>query len=331
MPWVARLPGTLLLAGLMLTPSGLCAQLSIGASGGRISYDGIPTSTTFAVSPELRIERPRFMFDLNGTAATASDGSRDLSGGPALWAATRPFLGHLQLDADAIAEFSDFRDNPGSSALLGLAELAYATPVFGLAAGAGAGNGSISGLTSVTSLRTRARGWLSTGNLLVSAAVEPTRMEGAWFTDYTGHVGFTLGPVDAAAGGRLRRSDGTTSTAAEGDLSIHLNDRLSLEGSGGSYLRDPYQGLPAGRFVTLGLSVQLWAPKGGGAAGAAANADDLAEAGLFETAVQAGSPGSVKATVPRLPGSSTTGGSAIGTGTGTGTTTTPGSGRSHRP
>jgi hypothetical protein len=328
---VSRTPATLLLAGLILAPAGVSAQLSIGASGGRVAYDGIPAAATFAISPELRLERPRFVFDLNGTAATASDGSRDVSGGPALWAATRPFLGPLQLDADAIAEYSSFRDNPASSALLGLAELACVTPAFGFAAGAGAGNGSINGLTSVTSLRTRARGWLSAGNLLVSAAVEPTRMAGAWFTDYTGHVGLTAGRVEASVSGELRHAGSAATTAGEGDLSIHLNHRLSLEGSGGSYLRDPYQGLPAGRFVTLGLSVQLWAPKGEGSAGEAANADDLADAGLFESGVQAGSTGAVNATIPRLPVSGTTGGAAIGTGTGTGTTAIPGSGRSHRP
>jgi hypothetical protein len=43
-------------------------------------------------------------------------------------------------------------------------------------------------------------------------------------------------------------------------LAWHLSGRLALEGTGGKYLPDPYQGLPGGRFLTLGIRWTIWEP-----------------------------------------------------------------------
>ncbi len=85
-------------------------------------------------------------------------------------------------------------------------------------------------------------------------SVEPTRFPDGWFTDAATALSIQRGPavVYLWTGARLSGVYGSTA-AANAFLQVFLGPAWSLELGGGSYLRDPYQGLPRAGFVTLGL------------------------------------------------------------------------------
>jgi hypothetical protein len=86
--------------------------------------------------------------------------------------------------------------------------------------------------------------------------VEPTRFFDAWFTDVG--VGVTLrhraATLSFSADARLSKVYGSTG-AGSGLLQVFAGRLLSFELAGGSYLREPYQGFPRGRFLSVGVRV----------------------------------------------------------------------------
>lgn len=85
-------------------------------------------------------------------------------------------------------------------------------------------------------------------------SLEPTRFLGAWFTDATVSVTSNRRAVVTSLWATARISSAYGSKAAGGVLvRVFPASRLALELSAGSYLADPYQGLPRGGYVTAGV------------------------------------------------------------------------------
>jgi hypothetical protein len=85
-------------------------------------------------------------------------------------------------------------------------------------------------------------------------SIEPTRFLGAWFTDATANATANAAAFVTSLWGTVRISSAYGSKAGGGvQLRIFPVSRLSLELGAGSYLPDPYQGLPQAGYVTAGL------------------------------------------------------------------------------
>ena len=236
----------------------LRAQVTVGVTSGASRYEGASTTSSFGLNPELRYERPRLIIDATGGYTSGRDGSRAGDAGASLWGATMPFAGHLQLDGLLQGGLTRPQGDSGSSLVTGLGELAYSGEGRGLAFGAGAVHGTVSGSPAANALRLEARGWFDAGFATFTASVEPTRLSGTWFTEYTGGVERSVGPVGLGVGLRLRQVPGSGATlGGQGSLSWDVSARFSAELDAGRYLTDPYQGLPAGYFVSLGIRVTL--------------------------------------------------------------------------
>src|SRR5205809_121701 len=119
---------------------------------------------------------------------------------------------------------------------------------------AGPAGGWIANDTPVAALRLRARAWWRSSGPDLQLSIEPTHFSGAWFTDAGVGAVFERGPAIASIWTTVRLSGVYGSTgAASAFVQLFATPTIALELAGGSYLRDPYQGLPRAGFVTLGV------------------------------------------------------------------------------
>jgi hypothetical protein len=204
----------------------------------------------------------------------------------------------------------------------GFGEIALASPGRGIAIGVGGTSGMLQGQAAVNALRLGARAWIAKGPASVAFAVAPTRLVGAWFTDYGGRVQVEQGALTALGGMTVRQGSGLTASAGiDAAVIRRTGSRVSLEASGGRYLRDPYQALPAGWYLTAGLRLMLWTPP------SKALASNVGQAALSAVSV-----GGLAATAtPGMSGTRSVPAVSSGTGTGTGAGSTNAGGRGHRP
>src|SRR2546426_615677 len=103
---------------------------------------------------------------------------------------------------------------------------------------------------------TQGRGdvWVATQPLAPKLRLGPPRFLGAWSTAAGAAVTLVRGPVTASLWGQARLSAAYGSTAAAAAaVQAFVSRFVSLEVGGGSYLRDPYQGLPRAGYLTLGV------------------------------------------------------------------------------
>src|SRR2546427_266547 len=92
------------------------------------------------------------------------------------------------------------------------------------------------------------------GTSFSSATFSPASSPGAWCTDGAGGGTIARGPLSPPRWAAARASDAYGSKAAGGaSLRWFLSPAVALEASGGSYLPDPYQGLPRAGFLTAGV------------------------------------------------------------------------------
>jgi hypothetical protein len=240
------------------------AQLSVALTGGRVRYENVATTNSVAVGPDLLVIRPRLLFDVNGAASSSTDGTRLAQGNAMLWGATPSFAGHLQFTGLLQAQGTRPEGLAASSMVLGFGEVAVTGTGGGLAGGAGGVSGQLEGQPSVNALRTGARAWISNAVASVAVAVQPTRLDGSWFTDFGGRVQVNRASYILLGGVTVRQGSGlATSTGVDGVLIWRPHGPMSFEATGGRYLRDPYQALPAGWYMTAGLRLTLWKPAAG--------------------------------------------------------------------
>ena len=101
----------------------------------------------------------------------------------------------------------------------------------------------------------RAAPWGGEGTQL-SLSVEPTRFLGFWYTDVSASatVDRGWGPLVGSAWVAARVSDVYGSKTTFGaSVQYFVTPTLSVEGAAGSYLADPFQGLPRAGYVSAGV------------------------------------------------------------------------------
>ena len=247
----------------------LHAQLTVALTGGTVRYENVTTNSSMSVSPDLLLTHPYLFFDATANASDGTGGTRVIQGGSTLWGATPPLGRFLQFTGLVQAQGTKPEGDVWSSAGQAFGEIAFARPGRGVAVGAGGARGQLQGQPAVTALRTGARAWTTAGPAWVALSVQPTRMSdtsgGAWFTDVGGRVQLMRGAWILVGDGTVRQGTGLTTSAGMDAAAFWRSPRgYSFEASGGRYLRDPYQALPAGWYLTAGVRLTLWTPRSGG-------------------------------------------------------------------
>ncbi len=230
------------------------AQGSVGLGVGTIRSSEGSSFSSASLSPAFRLESSNLFVAAGATLASLPRGVWSGQGRLNLWAATPALVARLSLGLDGAGAATLRTDGLRSAALHGLGEVLWAGPTWGLALGAGPSAGWITDQPSVTALHTRARFWWQQGRVTLTGSAEPTRFLGAWFTDLSAGVAVSRSPVVAAGWFFARRSESYGSKeAAAAMVQLFVFPNLALEAGGGSYLPDPYEGLPRTRYLTAGI------------------------------------------------------------------------------
>jgi hypothetical protein len=253
---------------LLADASPLRAQLTLGATSGAVRYEQQSTTSSIAISPEARLERRGMILDASAGFTSGSDGGRVIDLGSSGWLASRPSAGHLQVDGLLQGSLTHPKGDSASSSALVLGEVAWAPEGHGVAFGLGGLTGHIQGQPSASAVRAEVRGWYDFGDVSATLSIEPTRLSGSWYTEVAAGLETSPGPFDITGSLRVRQVSGSGLAAGgQAAVSWDATPRVAVELDVGRYLRDPFQGLPAGSFVSLAVRWKLMSWKGGGAGG----------------------------------------------------------------
>ena len=248
----------LLIAGTTgASPAAAQTEASFGVGVGTVRYARGTSFSSATFSPAFHASSPRWATDVFGSAASLDSGRWSIQGRADVWGATPPLGDGFRFGAEGILAGTTRTDSGWTTAAHGIAELLWSAPQWGFGLGAGPSGGwSSDAPGGVTALHTRARLWWRPGRDKPSwlLTVEPTRFEGAWFTDITAGATLERGSVIASLSTSARFCAVYCSkAAANAFLQVFLSPSVSLELGGGGYLNDPYQGLPRATLVTLGV------------------------------------------------------------------------------
>ena len=242
------------LALFAFVPLALSAQrsASVGAGVGVVRYPGGSSFSPLAVSPTAQQFSTWSYIGLGGSVSLLDDGEWAAQGRGDFWSVIARRSRKTQIALSASAAASTRTDGVGAGSALALLEVVHGNG----AAGAGAVTGLIEGLPGVTALRLRARGWWQPRDppVQVSLTLEGNRFLGAWYTDIIGGLNVDRDRIVTSiwVSGRLSATYGS-SAAGSATFQYYLTPTLALEASGGSYLADPYQGLPRAGFFAAGI------------------------------------------------------------------------------
>ncbi|PYO67767.1 MAG: hypothetical protein DMD69_08920 [Gemmatimonadetes bacterium] len=245
-------------AGLGVRPLGAQARASFGVGVGTVRDTGGTTFSSGSFSPTLHFASPTVSADVSSSFASLPGGVWSSQGRGDLWLASRPIRDGWRIGVEGILAGISWTDGGWTAAAHGIGELLWSRPRWGFGVGAGPSAGWIANESSTTALHTRARVWWRPGGDATRAdwqlTIEPTRLPEGWFTDAAAQVTLTRGPAIAAFWAAARISRISPSTAAgSAALQFFVSPSIALEAGGGSYLKDPYQGLPRAAFLTLGV------------------------------------------------------------------------------
>ena len=237
-------------------PLALCAQrsASLGAGAGVVRYPGGSSFSPLALSPSAQQFSTWSYISLGGSVSLLDDGEWAAQARGDFWTVIARRSKRTQIALSGSAAGSTRTDGLGAGSALALLEVVHGHG----AAGAGAVTGLIEGLSGVTALRLRARAWWQPRNppAQLSLTVEGNRFLEAWYTDIIGGLNFDRGEDRIVASlwvsGRISATYGS-SAAGSASIQYYLTPTLALEASGGSYLADPYQGLPRAGYVSAGI------------------------------------------------------------------------------
>ena len=236
--------------------------VSLGASTGIVRYAGGSSFSILTLAPAVQHFSPFIYVGAGGSASFLEGGIWAGQARADLWAAlnhrTRGFRPAVSAMVGGSARTDGAEALSASAVLETIWTDAHQQGDGGAALGIGAVTGAIEGVPGVTSLRLRARGWwqASGSPMQLSLTTEASRLFESWYTDVVGGVNYDRDRLVASAwvSGRLSTAYGSSGAASAAVL-YYLSPTLALEASGGSYLADPYQGLPRAGFASGGIRI----------------------------------------------------------------------------
>jgi hypothetical protein len=245
---------------LAIPVTGVAAQIggSLGVGIGTIRYAGGTSFSSASFSPAAAYDSPTLTAGAGGVLASLPGGVWSTQGRGEIWGASPALADGLRLAAQATAARTSRTDGGWSAAAHAVGEMLWAAPKWGVGFGAGLSAGWIADQPSVAALHLRARAWRQSGLASWVLSVEPTRFPDGWFTDVGAGLTLDRGRVIAAfwAVGRVSGVYGSTA-AASGIVQVFVSPSIALELGGGSYLSEPYQGLPRAGYFTAGVRLHV--------------------------------------------------------------------------
>lgn len=223
---------------------------SLGVGIGVVRHDQGSSFSAFTLAPAVQRFSPSFYIGAGGAVSLLEQGVWAGQGRADIWAAWGP------VGINATAAASTRSDGVGAASGSVIVEHVWGRGRAGAALGAGSAVGGIEGVAGVGAFRLRARGWwhLPSQSIQLSFSSEGTRFYGAWYTDLVGGASIEKPRLVASLWLSARVSGTYESTgAASAALQYFLTPSIALEASGGSYLRDPFQGLPRAGFGAGGV------------------------------------------------------------------------------
>jgi len=241
-------------------PLALCAQTqaSVGVGTGTVRYAGGSTFSAATLSPAVQRLSPSFYVSVGGSLSLLKDGVWASQARADAWAALpqrNPARPRLAVSVNLGT--STRSDGVAAGAGTIIAEVVQGRGGRGGAVGVGPSTGVIEGERGIGALHLRARGWWLTAPAQLSLSVEPIHFAGAWYTDVAAGATMDRGRIVGSVwlSGRLSAAYGSKGGASAA-LQYFVSPTVSLEGSVGTYLSDPFQGLPRAGFVSAGVRVQ---------------------------------------------------------------------------
>ena len=235
-------------------------QASLGLGMGIVRHDQGTSFSAFTLAPAAQRLSPTLFLGTTGALSLLERGVWAAQARGEVWGSRRLGDSTAPLIAgNAVAATSTRSDGIAAGAGTALVEMLWPALLGrrgGVAAGAGAAGGVIEGFLPVAALRLRARGWWQPPRSPMQTVfiAEATRFYGAWFTDLVAGTSIDQRRLVASVwlSARVSGTYGSTG-AASGTVQYFLSPRTALEVSGGSYLRDPFQGLPRAAFGTAAI------------------------------------------------------------------------------
>lgn len=242
-------------------PAPAQTRVSLGVGVGTVRTETGSSFSAASLSPSLRYTTPTLVAQASGLVASLPAGAWAGHGRLHLWGTTPRVAGRFRLGAEGILAGTTRTGGEWTAAAHGLGELLWSVPRWGFGLGAGPSTGWIANdPTRFVALHMRARAWWRPRARAITTewqfSVEPTRFFGAWFTDLGAGVTLRRGPATLSLSTDARLSNVyESSVAGSGFLQMRVGSLVSLELGGGSYLREPYQGFPRGRFFSFGARI----------------------------------------------------------------------------
>ncbi len=257
-----RRAGALVAGVILCAAAPLQAQFNIGTNAGAVRYEQVGGTGSVGVNPDLTLTGTRLLWNVGGTWSTASDGSRSLETATTLWGATPMVASHVQLDGMLQGAYTSPTGDSTSYSLLGFGEAAFTGEGYGVGIGGGVLGAQITGSSAISALRASARVWGEVGDWTLGLSVQPTALSTTvWFTDVTASAEIDPGKMEIAGTALLRQSPlSGLDLGGEGSFTYHITPRAAFAATAGRYLRDPFQGLPAGYHINVGVVLTVWQP-----------------------------------------------------------------------
>jgi len=251
------------LALLDVSPGAAQLVTSISATASTVHHDGFSTGEALSFAPRLDWRGPGATFGIGGAFAIHDIGGYSFQGGPRLYAVSERLTGPFRLGADAGLDGTLRTGSPWTAAADFLVEGVLLGRHYGMAAGTGIATGGLEGHGPVGAGRMRVRAWGAWDWFEALASAEPVWLPETRYTELGLRGGALFRRFEALGAVTYRvGSDLSSGPAAQASLRWFVNPVSAVELGVGSYLADPIQGLPAGRYGTLGIRVfaREWRP-----------------------------------------------------------------------
>jgi hypothetical protein len=249
-----------LIVGSTIRPATASAQLTaaIEGSGSRVSYEGGDGLSVLVVRPVLEWFTPSLSIAADGGLAQFAGGGWSLQGSAAgSW--FTPLFSRFRGELAIATVGSTHQDGTTAGEVLGRGRIHW----FGTYGGAwlgGALGRAWNGIEWQADRRADAGLWLHHSDLTVTGSATPTWLAGdLQFLDAEVTASLAHDPLELTAFTGTRnwsRPDGVAGTSwVGGSAVLWVAPRLAMVAAAGSYPTDYAQGLPAGRYLSLGVRI----------------------------------------------------------------------------
>ena len=255
-----RVLAVMALALGVATPARAQLRTSLDVGAASVTYDGDYRSSAMSLTPTLELSRARTSVLATGSLSRFEAGGHSISGvvgASLLTSGSSRVRGELGLVAGGSTPDEGF----STTRFLGQLRLHVLHGDGGMWLGVNGGQAGIAG--TYRGVRAgEAGGWWRAGTLLLTAALEPASVGDSGWVDVRANVRWERGPLEVGAAAGVRSGAFTSERRWQAiDATWWIGRFVALTAAGGSYLADPMQSTPGGRYVSVGVRLSRHGPQ----------------------------------------------------------------------